>query len=391
MNDVLYPPSRALEHAADLPGVRPLRIHRIGVPLFEVEIDALVHDAQPYDLLDRFVGRALADAELRSPAEIADFLGLALPMVDRVLRFLGNVGHLTTAPDGTLVLTDLGRRSVQDDRRYVPKRDRQKLYFDGVRGEALPAVHYSRSVTVLRRDEATDQKLFRLPKACAFRNDAVHALAARPDRTAYNLLSDFLEVTPVAVDDAHLPCYLVRTQTPRGLDLLAYSGIPGLRDEHLERLLRGWPLIGQQLAVDDANHQGDPRDEFGDWLREQGLDPDLLRWVDQPPRLRLTLPASRFHDVRPNTPRRGTFGLTQVGSFTAPRGQVLQLWCDDERLRRDAAYARGLLYATSSRTRQADEVTELLDRICRQLEIAPLTLADLRRHARTAGHPDLPF
>ncbi|XVQ08558.1 hypothetical protein ACQP1W_39295 [Spirillospora sp. CA-255316] len=72
-----------------------------------------------------------------------------------------------------------------------------------------------------------------------------------------------------------------------------------------------------------------------------------------------------------------------------PRGQVLQLWCDDEGLRRDAAYARALLYATSSRTRQADEVTELLDRICRQLEIAPIPLSDLRRHARTAGHPDL--
>ncbi|GAA4188369.1 hypothetical protein [Microbispora amethystogenes] len=75
-----------------------------------------------------------------------------------------------------------------------------------------------------------------------------------------------------------------------------------------------------------------------------------------------------------------------LGAYVAPRGHVLQLWCDDVPTRVRAVLTRALAYATATR-RTVPEVTAFLDRVCRQLEPDPsVTLDDLRRHARRAGY-----
>src|SRR5690606_22712159 len=131
MREPLYDASRAVEDAAAIPGTRPVRLYRIALPLFAVEFDAVVEERRPYDLIDRFIVRSIAEAELRTVPEIAAFLGLEEAMVARALRFLGDVGHVVGRSDGTFALTELGARSVRGTARVV-KHDRQKLYFDGV-------------------------------------------------------------------------------------------------------------------------------------------------------------------------------------------------------------------------------------------------------------------
>lgn len=384
MKEPLYDAARALEDAAVLPGIRPVRLHRIGLPLFAVEIDALIDDRQPYDLLDRFVGRVIADAGLRTAPEIAGFLGLDEAMVDRVLRFLGGVGHVASRPDGTVALTGLGVRSVRDETRYVPKRDRQKLYFDGVLGEPLPAAYYGRKVVVWDAAQAAEQKWYhRMSHACAFQGDALRRLASRPDRRDFNVPDELRELTFHSLGNAYLPCYVIRTQTPRGPSLLTYSAVAETRDEHLERICLDWPALTATL---DAGDSGDARAEFGSWLAERDIDPAHLQWTGGQT-LRLTLPASRFA-VRPGA-RRGTFALVRVGSYVTPRSHVLQLWCDDVRLRRRAVLERALVRVTASRNIDGAEAEAFLGRLCTQLETPAITLDDLRRHAHGTGQGPL--
>lgn len=382
MKEPLYDPARALEDAAARPGVRPVRLHRIGLPLFAVEIDALVDDRRPYDLLDRFVGRAIAEAGLCTVPEIAGFLGLDEAMVDRVLRFLGGVGHVAVRPDGTVALTGLGIRSVRDGVRYVPKRDRQKLYFDGVLGEPLPAAYYGRKVVVWDKAQAIGQRRHRLmDRACAFRNDALRRLAERPDRGDFNVPDELREVTFRSLDEAYLPCYVIRTRTAAGRSVLAYSAVSEAHDDHLTRLCRAWTTL---TAVLDGGDSGDVRAEFADWLAERDIDPARLQWTGAET-LRLTLPASRFTAGPVPGRRGGAFSLVRVGSYVTPRSHVLQLWCDDPSLRRRAVLERALSRVTASRTIDTAETEDFLARLCAQLETQPVTLDDLRRHAHQTG------
>ncbi|SNS44402.1 hypothetical protein SAMN05443665_100472 [Actinomadura meyerae] len=388
MRDPLYDAARAVEDAAAMPGTTPVRLHRIALPLFAVEIDALIEERQPYDLLDRFVGRAIAEAGLRTVPEIAAFLGLDEAMVERVLRFLGGVGHVAGLPDGSYALTDLGARSVRDDTRYVPKRDRQKLYFDGVLGGPLPAAYYGRKVVVWDRAQATEQKWHRLMShACAFREDALQRLAERPDRRDFNVPDELREVAFRALDHAYLPCYVIRTRTSGGPSLLAYSAVSDTHDEHLGRLCLGWPALTGTL---DAGDSSDVRAEFGGWLAERDIDPAQLRWTDAGT-LRLTLPATRFRAHTAADGRKGTFPLVRLGSYVTARSHVLQLWCDDPRLRRAAILERALNRVTASRKLGAAEAEDFLARLSVQLETSPVTLDDLRRHAYHSGEIPLPF
>lgn len=180
----IYPVDRALDAIADQPGIRPLRVHRVAIPLHVAEVTATVTAREPFDLLDRYVGLAIADGGFRSLAEMAEYLGITPDIVHRVLRFLGEIGHVTGV-DGALELTPLGMRAVRDETRYTPKEDRLKLYFDGVRCSPLPERFYGRGVRVLDRESAHAQHGFTLfDPATGFTNDAVTALAARPDRAA---------------------------------------------------------------------------------------------------------------------------------------------------------------------------------------------------------------
>ncbi|TDC97811.1 hypothetical protein [Actinomadura sp. 7K507] len=387
MREPLYDPARALEDVALMPGLRPVRLHRIALPLFAVEIDSVVEAREPYELLDRFAGRAIAEARLDTVPDIAGFLGLDEAMVDRVLRFLGGIGHVVSRPDGTLALTDLGARSVRDGTRYVSKRDRQKLYFDGVLGEPLPAAYYGRRVVVWDTAQAAEQKWHRLMShACAFRDDSLHHLASRPDRQDFNVPDELREVTSHSTGLAYLPCYAIRTQTDQGPSFLTYSAVAETRDEHLERICLHWPALTTTL---DAGDTDDVRAEFEDWLAERDIDPAHLDWTTGET-LRLTLPASRFA-IRPapGSPK-GTFALTRVGSYVTPRNHVLQLWCDDEDLRREAALERALTRVTASRTIEATEAEAFLSRLSTQLATA-LTLDDLRVHAHKIRQGPLPF
>ncbi|MFB4278952.1 hypothetical protein ACBJ59_26925 [Nonomuraea sp. MTCD27] len=379
---ILYAPARALEHAADLRGIRPVRIHALALPLHAAELSATIEERGPFDLLDRYVGLAIAEGGFTRLQDIAAFLGVSEHMVDRVLRFLGGIGHLQGSADA-LSLTERGLRSVRDDRRYTEKQERLRLYFDGVRGGPLRTAHYAHGVRILDQDAAYAQRAFHLlPEACAFRPGAVAELARRPDRGEYDLPDELLNLEVLEVSRAFLPYYAVRAHDGQRLRTLVYSGVAELRDHHLEEILNSWPKATHAMESTDSEQ---PRDHFAEWMRERNIPPQALTWVDHYS-FRLVLPPSRYSERTVGAREKGTFSLMMLGSYVAPRSHVLQLWCDDAPTRTKTVLTRALAYVTATR-RTISELTMVLERVCRQLEPdTDITVDDLHAHARRVGY-----
>ena len=386
--EIPYAVDRALDSVADQPGIRPVRVHRIAFPLHVAEVSATVTAREPFDLLDRYVGLAIAECEFRSVAEISGYLGITPDVVDRVLRFLGEIGHVTGV-DGGLAVTEFGLRAARDETRYTPKEDRLKLYFDGVRCSPLPSRLYGRGVRPLDRETAFGQRRFRLLKhATGFSAAAVTALAARPDRADYNLPDEHEDLRLLGTDDAFLPCYLIRAIASSGYQSLVFTAADSTAsDLYLEEIFRSWPALDQAMSTED-NSQTELRAELSRWLDERNMSFTQLSLAGEAVP-RLVLPASHFPAGDAPVKAKGEFPLRQVGSYLTPHSFVLQLWCQSMKVRREAALQRALEYADSSRRNEAD-ATAFLKQVSARLEIdTEPTIVDLRAYARRTGRGGL--
>jgi hypothetical protein len=382
--EIPYAVDRALDSITDQPGIRPVRVHRIAFPLHVADVSATIATREPFDLLDRYVGLAIAECEFHSVAEISGYLGITPDIVDRVLRFLKEIGHITGA-DGTLALTEFGLRAARDETRYTPKEDRLKLHFDGVRCSPLPSRLYRRGVRTLDRATALGQRRFRLfQHAAGFSAQAVTALAGRPDRAEYNLPDEHQDLRLLGTDEAFLPCYLIRAVACSGYQSLVFTAADSAAsDPYLEEILRSWPALDQAMLTED-NSQTELRAELSKWLNERNLSFTQLSLVGEAVP-RLVLPASHFPTADAPVKAKGEFPFRQVGSYLTPHSFVLQLWCQDMNVRREAALQRALEYADSSRRDHAD-LTAFLKQVSARLAIdRELIMADLHAYARRTG------
>jgi hypothetical protein len=383
-----YPEERALEDAAFGHGVAPVRIHSLLLPLFQVEITATTTEGHPYELIDRYLERGIAEGDLRTVPELADFFALDHVLVDRAVRFLTAVGHLTAA-DGRLTLTPIGERSVQDGVRYVVTReDRRTLYFDAFGSRPLTRPYYdSRTVTMLRDEAlssaASDGSRFTmLTSTRGFRRAALTELANRPDRDRFNLPERVDNPTSLGGEEhVYLPLFVVRVMAPAGAGHLVYGPAGDRSDPDLTDLIEQTPEIVQALEADERRLRGRPVEAaVNRWLAARG----------RPPMRPTPLPDGGWRVVL----RAEDFGpdavpVQRAGSFQVFGGEVVHVWCDDERIRRRAMLERTSLYLSARRRPDRDGVENFLDRITRQLQLSIDGLPELARAARDAGRPEL--
>jgi hypothetical protein len=382
-HQIPYVVERALESAADA-GLRPARVYWAAFPLYITAVSATVVAREPFDLLDRYVSLAMSECRFGSVSQIAEYLGVTEHIVERVRRFLTEIGHVTGG-DGALALTDLGLRAARDDTRYTPKEDRLKLYFDGVSCAPLPSKFYGRGVRVMSRGDALAQRKFRLLEhGPGFSAQALAQLASRRDRADYNLPDEHLNLALRDVEQGFLPCYLIRARTGSGFRTLVYTAADSsASDAYLEGILQGWPAIVQALCLEDSA-ETDRRDELDKWLAERGLSFRDLTWASHDvPQLRL--PARHFPLDGTPVKAKGQFPLHQVGSYVTQGNYILHLWCSDPATRREASLARALAYADAGR-RDEEDVVRFLEQISRRLQVEPtLDTRDLREYARRTG------
>jgi hypothetical protein len=219
-----YPEERALEDAAFGQGLTPMRVFAVLLPVWQVEVRATTTDGRPYELIDRYLERGIAEAGLGTTAELAAFFALENALVDRALRVLHRIGHLRMV-DGRLALTELGVRSQRDGVCYVSRReDRRKLYFDGFRSAPLSRPYYDAGVvTFLAVHEipaATAKERHRtfrmLHTTHGFRREALAELAGRADRDHYNLPVRIERPESLGEECVYLPTFVVRATDTAG-------------------------------------------------------------------------------------------------------------------------------------------------------------------------------
>jgi hypothetical protein len=210
------PMREVVRRVGALPGVRPVRFVPLLLPMWAVDVLATVREAQPYDVFDRYLTRALAEAGLSGIAELATFFGVEPVLVDRTARFLEGLGHVRRT-DGGLTLTELGRRSMTDGRRYRLSRNRRLTWlFDGGAGEPVPHAHATHAVWL-------PEPALTLPDGTAFTPLTASAPAGLPAGAVDRLLArdDVADFTgpavPVAVEASAprpvwLPVYLVECE-----------------------------------------------------------------------------------------------------------------------------------------------------------------------------------
>lgn len=385
MKAVLYPARRALENAATIPGVRPLRLFPVLWPLWQVEISASVHDPQAYEVLDHFLVRAVAEGRLETVDELAAFFSLPAALVRRCLDFLAAIGHLTLdgalrADGGRVTLTPLGTDSWRAGVRYVARESRQHLMFERFTGWPFPRAYYDGKIDVLPtpsipEDRAPGYTRFRaLFAPTPLLPGAVATLAARPDRADYNVPAALGPIQELGTREGYLPCYLIETA---GHGLLAYCAVSDERDEFLTGVCR---QIDSARLLIEAESAGDPQEIWTAWLARFAHGTGTARQT--PPGLwRIILPRTSFGD--------GKLALYRLGSFELSKNHIAQLWCEDENLRRTALRDRAL--AMTSR-RDLTTITDLLHAVeptARALEVPSPALADLRDHARATNAPHL--
>ncbi len=235
MKRVIYPATRAVEHAASLPGVVPLRLFPVLLPVWQVDTSAEVYEQQQFEVIDQFVLRAIEEGAVRDHGELAAFLHLPAGLVQRCLAFLRTIGHVT-GPGPQLELTDLGRKSLNAGIRYAAKTTRQTILVERHTGWPLPRTHYDAGVAVLDTPhlEDGDQKPFlRLFTLAGFEPKVLSWLENNPDKASFNLPGQLRHLRHDSVREGFLPSYLVETTDG---EVLAYCAAGEQRDEFLERV-----------------------------------------------------------------------------------------------------------------------------------------------------------
>jgi hypothetical protein len=357
------PIRRILERVVALPDIRPLRVFPLLLPMWAVQVRAVIQEAQPYELFDQYLSRAIATTGLRDVPSLAAFFAVEPALVERALRFLDTIGHLRRDGD-VLGLSDIGLRSVADGHRYVLKEDHQVLYFDGFTGSPLPKAHYVGAVwldePVLTLDGRT--RFQAVAGSGLFQIDAVAELSRRADRENFNLPGALTSVQPLELSNAWLPAYVVECVS--GL-LVFVKAIDGA-DPYLARLVA--PCLSDALA---AEKPVDDVKVWRDWLAGKGYrDVEPRRLPNRV--LRASLPADAFG---------ARMKWWQLGSFETREHTFLQLWCDDEVARLQAVLARAANAVSRRGVRDVDGVERRLAELSRQLAVAAPTIEDLQVYA----------
>ncbi|SDY45114.1 hypothetical protein SAMN05421504_105592 [Amycolatopsis xylanica] len=382
-NVMPYPIERALEDVVFGRGLEPARACRLFLPVWQVEVKSTTTEGRPYELIDRYLERGIAEGALSTVADLARFFGLDEPVVDRAVRFLVAIEHLHVS-DGRLTLTELGARSHRDQVSYrVTKEDRRKLYFDGFGSRPLSRRYYDAgTVTFLAGHEVGEHSRFLpLTTVTGFRREALAELAALPDRAHYNLPVRIDGPESLGEECVFLPVYVVRAVDSRGARLLVYSQAGDEADPDLGAIVERTVTIAAALDNEERGARPDEEErKILSWLEKKGVDGKPVR--QRHGSWQVVLPSSAFAPG-------GSVQLNKLGSFELFDSALVHLWCEDEQVRTKALLSRLQAYLGPWLRGRARDVEGRISRIARQLGFDGLDVADVQEMAERAGNRTL--
>jgi hypothetical protein len=381
---LLYSPQKALDMALEL-GAAPQRLFRVLYPIWRVQVEGRQRTSQDFEELEWFIERGIQEATLNSVPTLAHFFGLEERFVNKVTNFLQGIGHLKNE-QGQLALTELGRASVQQRVRLQEQKTGAALYFEGVGSRPLKREHYSIPLYPEPSKDRTFQTFYLFSHR--WRKEALQELKSRVDREAYNLPDEVTEIRALDQELVYLPLYIIqrRPGPPENLPLfLAFSRIPGMRDEVLEQALNHEPLI--QVPLRQAN-QDDLEDAVKQALNQRGLAQE--QWYLQTkgawgPQVMIAAEVLRRGRGKNGETQRG-LALGEIGKYLLARDWCVWLTCDDPEVRQQAALEQlleWLQHVTATPT--AEALHQRLAVIPKRLKIKPIPVATLLKAATQRG------
>lgn len=389
---IRYPEERALEDVAFGRGGMPTRLCRMLLPVWHADVRATIYESESYELIDRHIDAAVARCGLQTVTELAGFFGLDEVVVDRVVRFLVAIGHLSRdSATGRLMLEELGRMSVREGKRYRRElEDRRKLYFDGFRSRPLTWAYYDeRAVTfvdaaglraVLAEHDGPGFTPVQPIPVTGLDPSALSSLETMPDRDRFNLPEQVVAPSLAGPpSQVFLPAYVVRVQLAGRVDYLAYTQAADEADAEWSAVCSAVPEIAGVMENEElagrAGRDGGQENAARNWVSRRFSGPfDLVRWEGL---LHATLPASAF--TGSGVP------LSKLGSFVMVNTWFFRIWCDDATLRTQALLDRADSYLAARTKIDPADAAGRLERFGRQLGFGSLAPAELRELAHKAG------
>ncbi len=376
-----------------------MRLFAILFPLWDIETTARQEEGRPYELMEKYVERGIEEGQLHTVEELAAFFGLQGEIIQKILLFLKTIGHVTQ--QGTRWdLTTLGRKSVRGGMRYVSQEKHVRFYFDAYTSQPLRKKHYEgKKVRIFSPEEAAEilhmktwgYRFHLITSMQAWRAASLRELEARVDRGDYNMPAEMREVQVLAVRPAYLPMYVIETtrkgRTPASTGssieyrphYLVYTGIRNLRDTYFERIINDTTMIYAALRGEKEAVQHDLWDA---WLHEKGITGIPLERPDGT--WQIALPSSTFEGPQ------AKFATTRVGDYDLRDGYFMQIWCDNQALRRKAALDLALrLVKGQQRFIKRQDLQEHLQLLEMQLQVAQLSIKDVRQRAVETKKEDL--
>jgi hypothetical protein len=397
-----YDPQRAIEHIQKLEHYTPQRIFAVLFPLWEVESTAQQEERRPYQIMELYIERGLAEAGLQTVQELSHFFGLQEVMIAKVLHFLERINHVSRQGEN-YKLEPLGYRSLQEGQKFNLQEKRLKFYFDAYTSHPLQKQHYDNRAHILSEEQAFQilhqktygYRYYQLSSlSTSWQTDALEALAKRRDRADFNVPAEIRWVQAINVGQAYLPMYIIKakgnfsrhthTQYARQQSAenyyIVYTGIQELRDLYFEKIVNNNQTI---LSALNNEREQEPEYIWQEWLKEKGITGTVPlpmangTW-------QIKLPPTLFIGAK------AKLQFTKIGDYELRSGYFIHIWCDDRNLRRKAALERILrLIKRRQQYIKVHAVHEHLQLLERQLETGTLTLIDLQRYADESNNQEL--
>lgn len=315
---LLGPPTRSLERVLSRTDVTPTRLLRVMWPVQRVEVEAESVEYQSFDLIDRFVLRAVAECELSRKSDIAAFLGVSEALIAGACAFLTQIQHLTQIGD-LITITVFGRRSLASGSREVPQKSRLYLLFDGVTAQPLPRDYHRGDLTY--DPEPSNREWERIPAYAPFPLDHVDRLFRRTDRSDFNLPTHLQALRVLTIKTVYTAVHLVQTHEH---EILAFS----------EAMPDGDKIIGAILRQDDripglirSTPSKEPDEIWQKWRQGRPFGPLVRQRPDGVWRATYPARAFREHEIAPSRVAVSTTGTsTSSSSGATPTEYDSRLW-----------------------------------------------------------------
>lgn len=380
----IYHPNKAIEHVLGRMDIEPVRFFAVFFPLWAVEIEGEQRDSRRYQIIENYVERGILNGGLQSTDELASFFGMETQLVKKVVTFLSAIGHIEDI-QGRLRLTRLGVDSLERMEKYVLMETRRQLYFDGILSNPLISNYYdSKSIRFLAEDEIPAHSMgirfFRLLPTSFWNIDKLYELERRPDKDKYNIPHEVTNIRQrSAPESIYTPMYIFETRRQGYSNpyYVTYTGIKERHDLFFEEIVNNSPPLLTSLY---AEEEISPSQLWFGRITANGLPTSrLTRLPNGSWQLRLL-----SSDLQSASESKAL--LAALGSYWIEKGYFLHIWCNDERIRREAAISQILKRVEKKkRTLTNKELDELLMTRADTLKVPELSRTDLLNKAKELG------